>query len=101
MLPRPPPSTPFPYTTLFRSKIHGGRAPWEYLPRIHVDSLVHDDRVTRLLIDTVGPDHIMLGSDMPFDMGADDPVERVEIGRASCRERVEVSGGGGRVEEEE
>lgn len=29
-------------------------------------------------IDTVGADHVMLGSDMPFDMGADDPVERIE-----------------------
>jgi aminocarboxymuconate-semialdehyde decarboxylase len=58
--------------------IHGARGPREYLPRIYVDTLVHDDRITRLLIDTVGADHVMLGSDMPFDMGADDPVERIE-----------------------
>jgi aminocarboxymuconate-semialdehyde decarboxylase len=59
-------------------RINGARAPREYLPRIYVDSLVHDDRIAQLLIDTVGADHMMLGSDMPFDMGADDPVDRIE-----------------------
>jgi aminocarboxymuconate-semialdehyde decarboxylase len=74
-------------------RINGARAPRDYLPRIYVDSLVHDDRVTQLLIDTVGADHIMLGSDMPFDMGADDPVERVErVGGLSPNDRDKILG---------
>ncbi len=56
---------------------NGALSPRAYLPRVYVDSLVHDDRMTRLLVDTVGADHMMLGSDMPFDMGADDPVDRI------------------------
>lgn len=73
--------------------INGARAPRAYLPRIYVDSLVHDDRITRLLIDTVGADHVMLGSDMPFDMGADDPVERIErLGGLDSDERAKILG---------
>ncbi len=43
-----------------------------------MDSLVHDDAIFRHLLGLVGADHVLLGSDMPFDMGADDPVERIE-----------------------
>jgi aminocarboxymuconate-semialdehyde decarboxylase len=72
---------------------NGARGPRAYLPRIYVDSLVHDDRITRLLIDTVGADHVMLGSDMPFDMGADDPVERIErVDGLSPDERAKILG---------
>ena len=54
---------------------------------------MHDDRITRLLIDTVGADHVMLGSDMPFDMGADDPVERIErVDGLSPDERAKILG---------
>jgi aminocarboxymuconate-semialdehyde decarboxylase len=28
----------------------------------------------RFLVDQFGADHVMIGSDYPFDMGADDPV---------------------------
>ena len=66
------------YEVRAEARINGASDPRDYLPRIYVDSLVHDDRVTRLLIDTVGADHVMLGSDMPFDMGADDQVERIK-----------------------
>lgn len=59
-------------------KQFGARPPREYLPRIYVDSLVHDDRVCRHVIDTLGADHMMLGCDMPYDMGAPDPVDRIE-----------------------
>jgi aminocarboxymuconate-semialdehyde decarboxylase len=66
------------YEVRTEARINDASAPRDYLPRIYVDSLVHDDRIARLLVDTVGADHVMLGSDMPFDMGAADPVERIE-----------------------
>ncbi|HEY7067511.1 MAG TPA: amidohydrolase family protein [Chloroflexota bacterium] len=72
----------------------GARSPEEYLPRIYVDSLVHDDRICRFLIDTVGADHMMLGSDMPFDMGADDPVDRIErLDGISAEDKALILGG--------
>ena len=51
--------------------------PSSYLQRIFFDSLVHNPRELRALIEAAGPGQVMLGSDYPFDMGSDRPVEEV------------------------
>jgi aminocarboxymuconate-semialdehyde decarboxylase len=82
------------YAVREEPKAFGARSPEEYLPRIYVDSLVHDDRVCRHLISIVGPDHMMLGSDMPFDMGADDPVDRIDrLDGIGEEEKEQIRGG--------
>jgi aminocarboxymuconate-semialdehyde decarboxylase len=43
--------------------------PSHYLDRFSVDSAVFDHRALRLLIDTMGTDRIMVGSDAPFPLG--------------------------------
>jgi aminocarboxymuconate-semialdehyde decarboxylase len=43
--------------------------PSHYLDRFSVDSAVFDHRALRLLIDTMGEDRIMVGSDAPFPLG--------------------------------
>jgi aminocarboxymuconate-semialdehyde decarboxylase len=43
--------------------------PSHYLNRFSVDSAVFDPRALRLLVDTMGADHIMVGSDAPFPLG--------------------------------
>jgi aminocarboxymuconate-semialdehyde decarboxylase len=43
--------------------------PSHYLGRFWVDSAVFDDRALRLLVDTVGADHILVGSDYPYPLG--------------------------------
>lgn len=43
--------------------------PSAYLRRIYVDSLVHDGRALRLLLETFGEERIALGSDYPFPLG--------------------------------
>jgi aminocarboxymuconate-semialdehyde decarboxylase len=48
--------------------------PSSYLRRLWFDSLVHSPMVLRHLVETVGADRIVLGSDYPFDMGTDQPV---------------------------
>ncbi|UBU13210.1 amidohydrolase family protein [Nonomuraea gerenzanensis] len=45
------------------------RPPSHYLGRFSVDSAVFDERVLRLLVDTLGEDHVMLGSDYPHPLG--------------------------------
>ncbi|MFJ4172379.1 amidohydrolase family protein [Paenarthrobacter sp. NPDC089714] len=42
---------------------------------IFVDSLTHDPAVLRVLVEQLGADHVMLGTDAPFDMAAENPVE--------------------------
>ncbi|MGW2962778.1 amidohydrolase family protein [Streptomyces sp. NPDC001220] len=50
------------------------REPSSYVRQLYFDSLVHDPYVLRELVRTAGPDRVLLGSDFPFDMGADDPL---------------------------
>jgi len=49
-----------------------------YLRRFTYDTIVHDDAILMNLIRMVGVDRVVLGSDYPFDMGYDKPVEVVE-----------------------
>jgi len=53
------------------------RPPTEYLKQFYFDTITHDPLVLRELVDFVGADHILLGSDYPFDMGNENPVELV------------------------
>ena len=48
-----------------------------YLRRFSYDTISHDPRALRYLIDTVGADRVMLGSDFCFDMGYERPVQVV------------------------
>ena len=43
--------------------------PAAYLDRFSVDSVVFDGRALRLLVDTMGADRVMLGSDYPYPLG--------------------------------
>lgn len=43
--------------------------PQRYLDRIFVDSLVHDERTLRFVLDVFGPERVALGSDYPFPLG--------------------------------
>jgi aminocarboxymuconate-semialdehyde decarboxylase len=54
------------------------RLPSEYLKDIYADSLTHDPAGLRYLVERLGPEQVMLGSDHPFDMGEVDPVGKVK-----------------------
>lgn len=49
----------------------------ESLRRFYYDTLTHDSELLKALIDYVGADHVLLGSDYPFDMGDDHPADMV------------------------
>ena len=48
--------------------------PSSYLDRFYYDCLTHSESALRYLIDSVGADRVVLGTDWPFDMGIDWPV---------------------------
>jgi aminocarboxymuconate-semialdehyde decarboxylase len=54
------------------------RLPSEYLSRLYVDTVVHSPGVLRFLIDSLGADRVLVGTDYPFEMGDDDPVALVD-----------------------
>ncbi|MCC6533051.1 MAG: amidohydrolase [Burkholderiales bacterium] len=59
-------------------KSQGARRPDNYLRQIYFDALIHNPKALRFLVDLVGAEHIMLGTDSPFDMGDFNPVDKVE-----------------------
>lgn len=52
--------------------------PREYLGRFYVDSLVHDNEALKFLINKVGIDKVMLGTDYPFPLGELAPGELIK-----------------------
>lgn len=65
--------------------------PSRYLDRLVFDSLVHDRRALRFLIDLVGAERIALGSDYPFPLGEARPGSLIDelVDRSSDeRERM-------------
>jgi len=66
---------------------HMKMLPSEYLRRFTYDTISHNDQLTRQLIDLVGADRVVIGSDYCFDMGRNDPVGDVERVAASEEQR--------------
>ena len=52
--------------------------PRNYLGKFYLDSLVHDELAMKFLIDLVGEDHIVMGSDYPFPLGEHIPGSLIE-----------------------
>ena len=48
--------------------------PRTYLRRFYYDSIVYTEEALRFLIDQVGVDRVVFGSDWPYDMAQDWPV---------------------------
>lgn len=57
---------------------HITRAPSTYLKQVYVDGLVFDEVHLGFLIQQMGADHVVLGTDYPFDMGFYDPIGQLE-----------------------
>ena len=53
---------------------HMKRKPSEYLKQLYFDTLVYSPEVLRHLIDSVGPERIVIGTDYPFPVASRDPL---------------------------
>ncbi|MGW6455908.1 amidohydrolase family protein [Streptomyces sp. NPDC055078] len=70
------------------------KPPSAYVRRFHVDSAVFDPRALRLLVDVMGPDRVMLGTDYPFPLGEQRPGAVVrDCPGLSDTERALILGG--------
>jgi aminocarboxymuconate-semialdehyde decarboxylase len=49
-------------------------SPRELLTRFHYDTVLHSGPMLRTLIDLVGAERVLLGTDYPFEMGDADPI---------------------------
>jgi aminocarboxymuconate-semialdehyde decarboxylase len=70
--------------------------PTHYLKRIYVDTVVftHDQLVT--LVKTFGAEHVLMGTDYPFDMADYDPIEHVVSSGFDASTTAAIVGGNAR-----
>lgn len=54
------------------------RPPSSYLRQFYFDTITHFTEALRYLVQLVGADHVLMGSDYPFDMGYDLPRDIVQ-----------------------
>jgi aminocarboxymuconate-semialdehyde decarboxylase len=59
--------------------VNQASSPRDLLRRFYFDALTHDDKALAFLIEQVGADRIMLGTDAPFDMGEENPLARLDM----------------------
>jgi aminocarboxymuconate-semialdehyde decarboxylase len=67
--------------------------PGAALRHIYTDTILHDPRVLRFVVDMVGSDRIMLGSDMPFPIGDADPATIVGAAGLAPADVDRINGG--------
>jgi aminocarboxymuconate-semialdehyde decarboxylase len=48
--------------------------PYAYFGRVFADTITHDAAALRFLVDRVGADNVVMGTDLPFDMATPEPV---------------------------
>jgi aminocarboxymuconate-semialdehyde decarboxylase len=68
-------------------------APAEYLRRLYFDSLVYEPDALRKLVAKAGADRVLLGTDYPFDMGVEDPLERLRAAGLEGDAEAAIRGG--------
>ena len=54
------------------------KLPSDYVKACWFDTITHNERALRYLVDTVGAGRVVLGSDYPADMGEPRPVDWIE-----------------------
>jgi aminocarboxymuconate-semialdehyde decarboxylase len=76
------------------SKQHISRPPSEYLKKLYFDSIVYQASSLENLVRAAGSEHVLLGTDYPFDMGEADPVGLInKLKSIPQTEREEILGG--------
>ena len=68
--------------------------PSSYLGKFWYDCLTHSEDALRMLIDSVGIDRVVFGTDWPFDMAIDEPVSWVRnMDKLTDEEKSAILGG--------
>jgi aminocarboxymuconate-semialdehyde decarboxylase len=69
-------------------------APTDFLRKMYFDTVVFDPGLLGRLVEQYGADHVLLGSDYPYDMGDEDPAGLIAaVAALSPAERSLILGG--------
>jgi len=70
------------------------KKPSGYLKKFYFDTITFDTQMLRHMIDKYGHEHVLLGTDYPFDMGEEDPVGLIgSVPGLKAAERARIEGG--------
>jgi aminocarboxymuconate-semialdehyde decarboxylase len=68
------------------------KPPSEYVKFLYFDTIAHSRMALEYLIANFGADHVLLGSDYPYDMGEPDPVATLDAARIDQERTAQVAG---------
>jgi aminocarboxymuconate-semialdehyde decarboxylase len=71
-----------------------GKQPGSYLGQFFFDTMVFEPEQVRFLVDRYGADHVLLGTDYPYDMGDDDPLTTVGRVPGLTQDEIDLLCGG-------
>ena len=72
-------------------KVNNASSPRDLIRHFYFDALTHDPQAARYLINRVGADRVVIGTDHPFDMGPDQPMEEIDkIPGLTAAEREQI-----------
>jgi aminocarboxymuconate-semialdehyde decarboxylase len=63
------------------------------LAAIYTDTILHDVRVLKFVIEMMGTDRLMMGSDMPFPIGDTEPAKIVADASLTAAQTISINGG--------
>ena len=70
------------------------KKPSIYLEKFYFDTITFDPGMLRNLIERFGADHVVMGTDYPYDMGVEDPVGFIDrVKKVSSLEKRQIVGG--------
>ncbi|HET9904502.1 MAG TPA: amidohydrolase family protein [Xanthobacteraceae bacterium] len=73
-------------------KVNLKESPEASLSRLYFDTITHSPAALRFLVETAGADHVLLGSDYPFDMGNFDCVAKVKAAGLPVDQEASILG---------
>jgi len=81
------------YSVRQEPRVNIRRSPEQYANNLYFDTITHWSAALQFLVDQFGADHVMLGTDYPYDMGDYKPVEHVSELRLTGKQRALILSG--------
>ncbi len=78
-------------------RVNISEKPSKYLKKMYFDTIAFDPAMLRFMVDYYGADHVVLGTDYPYDMGDFDPLGSIKaIPKLSRADQELIAGGNAR-----
>jgi len=70
------------------------KKPSSYLEKFYFDTITFDRGMLEHMVERFGADHVVLGTDYPYDMGMEDPVGFIDgVKKLTGKQKQAIMGG--------